>query len=95
MTSHPNPSNNSPTTRKETNLKGTDQSMLTSHKQTFATERRETNADDVQSFVIVNDIDVEEELNKAQKDNQNYFKYLSMSFYGKVKSHSLDRQDTK
>jgi len=95
MISNPPKAPNQSPTAKETNTKVTDRSVLAEHKQTFTTERRETNADDVQSFVIVNDIDIEEELNKARKDNQNYFKYLSMSFYGKVKSHSVDRQDSK
>jgi len=61
------------------------------------TEHREVSGDYVQSFVIVNDIDVEEELTKAKKEtaNNNFFKVLSMSFYGKIKSHSLEHQESR
>ena len=64
-------------------------------QKTLISEPKEMSGNDVQSFVIVNDIDVEEELSKAQKEKTNYFKMLSMSFYGKVKSHSLEHQDSR
>lgn len=66
-------------------------------KQTIPTDPNQVSGNEVQSFVIVNDIDVEEELSKAQKDkdNTNFFKVLSMSFYSKVKSHSVDNQETR
>jgi len=67
----------------------------TAIKQTLPTDPKEVSGNEVQSFVIVNDIDVEEELSKAQKDNTNFFKVLSMSFYSKVKSHSVDNQETR
>lgn len=70
-------------------------SVLTETK-VKSTDHKETSRDEFQSFVIVNDIDVEEEMTKAQKDeNRNFFKMLSMSFYGRVKSHSLDTQETR
>jgi len=64
-------------------------------QKTLISEPREMSGNDVQSFVIVNDIDVEEEISKAQKEKTNYFKVLSMSFYGKVKSHSVEHQDSR
>jgi len=90
---------------KETTTKVTDPSLSVEAeaKQSLATEHREVSGEYVQSFVIVNDIDVEEELSKAKKEantnannaNNNFFKVLSMSFYGKVKSHSLDHQEAR
>jgi len=67
------------------------------NKHSLVTEHREVSGDYVQSFVIVNDIDVEEELTKAKKEtaNNNFFKVLSMSFYGKIKSHSLEHQESR
>ena len=88
---------------KETTTKVTDPSLSVEAeaKQSLATEH--VSGEYVQSFVIVNDIDVEEELSKAKKlantnttnANNNFFKVLSMSFYGKVKSHSLDHQEAR
>ncbi len=77
---------------KDIATKGTEPSVagdLEFKQKSLATETKESN-NDVQSFVIVNDIDVEEEISKAKKEQTNYFQVLSMSFYGKVKSHSHD-----
>ena len=63
-------------------------------QQSGRAESKEIANDEVQSFVIVNDIDVDEEINKAQMDNKS-FKVLSMSFYGQLKAHHLDAQDSR
>jgi len=85
-------------TTKVTILKATDTNLpfiMQSNKQSFVTDQREVSAENVQSFVIVNDIDVEEELSKAQNSRNNAFQALSMSFYGKIKNLSPERQDPK
>jgi len=89
-------------TAKETKVTDPSLSVEAEAKQSLATEHQ-VSGEYVQSFVIVNDIDVEEELSKAKKlantntsnANNNFFKALSMSFYGKVKSHSLDHQEQR
>jgi len=49
---------------------------------------QEAHNEDLGSMVIMDDFDVEEELQKAQREGSNIFKVLSMSFYEKGKSQN-------